>query len=33
MWLSIVSDLIAHAGLENKLPTVFELGVQLAFEA
>jgi hypothetical protein len=32
MWLSIVGDLIAHAWFENELPTVLELGVQLALE-
>jgi hypothetical protein len=32
MWFSIIGDLIAHAGFENKLATVFELSVQLAGE-
>lgn len=33
MRLGLVGDLIAHAGLEQKLPTVFELSMELALEA
>ena len=32
MRLSIVSDLIAHARFEKKLPTILELGVEFALE-
>src|SRR5215475_14304560 len=32
MGLGIVSDLVRHAGFENELPTICELGVQLTFK-
>lgn len=33
MGLGLVGDLVAHAGLEQKLPTVFEFSIELALEA
>ena len=33
MRFGVVSDLIAHAGLEREAATVFKLGGELAFEA
>lgn len=33
MRFGLVGDLVAHAGLEQKLPTVFEFSIELALEA
>lgn len=33
MGFGLVGDLVAHAGLEQKLPTVFEFSIELALEA
>ena len=33
MGLGLVGHLVAHAWLEQKLPAIFELGVQLSLEA
>lgn len=33
MGLGLVGDLVAHAGLEQKLPAIFEFSIELALEA